>query len=327
MKISIIMPVYNSEKYIEKSIQSVIDQSYEKWELIIINDGSTDNSMEICRKYAAFDVRIKLLSTENGGVSKARNIGLKEVSGEYILFLDSDDTISKDCLKSSIEHIQKVNADICLFGFTIIYTENQKKVICPKETKNITQFAFWEEESGHCFEQSLLHCVGNKLYSFALVKEITFKEEWNYHEDIMFCLEAFNEAQNIVILAESHYFYNCIENSLAHQVRLGRYNAAEVVYRYVRDNVLNENEAKHLSTAINDFLLYNMLGEIKALTKSDLRIKVWKLHVEDIRNGMVSNYDLRGSNIGSIRIRGVVYLLRMKLYLLLYLACLCGMGK
>src|SRR5690606_32725285 len=93
-KISIIIPIYNASAFLEKCIDSVINQSYDNLEIILINDGSTDSSLDICKKYANSDDRIKLINKENGGVSSARNMGLEVVTGDYIGFVDSDDYIS-----------------------------------------------------------------------------------------------------------------------------------------------------------------------------------------------------------------------------------------
>ena len=96
MKFSIIMPVYNTALYLKQSIQSVIEQTYENWELICVNDGSTDDSLEICEHYAKQDSRIKVFSKVNEGVSVARNFGLKKVTGERVIFLDADLYILKN---------------------------------------------------------------------------------------------------------------------------------------------------------------------------------------------------------------------------------------
>lgn len=91
MKISIIVPIYNVEKYLERCILSIIKQTYQNIEIILVNDGSTDSSIEICKKYSKIDSRILLIDKENGGLSDARNVGLQVAKGDYVLFVDSDD--------------------------------------------------------------------------------------------------------------------------------------------------------------------------------------------------------------------------------------------
>ena len=94
-KISIIIPIYNNEKYIEKCIDSVINQTYQNWELILVDDGSTDNSLSLCERYKK-DIRVKIIHQENSGVSVARNNGIKETTGKYITFIDSDDFVDRN---------------------------------------------------------------------------------------------------------------------------------------------------------------------------------------------------------------------------------------
>ena len=101
--ISIIIPVYNIEKYIEKAIVSVVNQTCPDFELLLINDGSTDSSYEICKKWEEKDNRIKVISKENGGVSSARNLGMELAKGEYLFFLDGDDWIREDCFEKLLE--------------------------------------------------------------------------------------------------------------------------------------------------------------------------------------------------------------------------------
>lgn len=103
-KISIIIPVYNSEEFLAECLDSILSQSYQEFEIILINDGSKDNSLKICEKYSANDDRIKLFNTENSGVSAARNLGLKNAEGQLILFFDSDDIMPAETLKNHILH-------------------------------------------------------------------------------------------------------------------------------------------------------------------------------------------------------------------------------
>ena len=103
-KISIVVPVYNGEKYISKCLDSLINQLYKNIEIIIINDGSSDNTEKICNKYKEIDSRIKLISVDNGGVSRARNIGIENATGQFLMFCDSDDYASKDWCKLLLEN-------------------------------------------------------------------------------------------------------------------------------------------------------------------------------------------------------------------------------
>ena len=128
MKFSIIVPVYKVEKYIEKCIKSIINQTYKNFELIIVNDGSPDNSQQIIDKYVKLDKRITSYIKTNGGLSDARNYGLKYVKGDYILFIDSDDYINKDLLKCLNDEIKKNDIDVIRFRYDIINSKGEMGV-------------------------------------------------------------------------------------------------------------------------------------------------------------------------------------------------------
>ena len=112
--ISVIVPIYNVEKYLEKCIESILAQTYTDYELILVNDGSTDGCYEICQKFSKRDVRIKLINKPNGGLSSARNVGIDNSKGDYITFVDSDDYISKYMLQELYRGLCENEADIAM---------------------------------------------------------------------------------------------------------------------------------------------------------------------------------------------------------------------
>ena len=120
-KISVIVPVYNVEKYLERCIKSILYQTYQNLEIILIDDGSTDNSGKICDTYAQIDNRIKVYHGDNVGAGMARNVGLDIATGEYITFIDSDDYIGNMRLADMIKNTIKTGADTCMTGFTKVY--------------------------------------------------------------------------------------------------------------------------------------------------------------------------------------------------------------
>lgn len=115
-KVSIIMPCYNASAYLSEAIESVLSQSYKDWELLIIDDGSTDTSREIAKEYVGIDKRIHLIEQPNSGACRARNNGIEHAKGEYIKFLDADDILDKDCLKIQLEQIQTLQSNQIPFG-------------------------------------------------------------------------------------------------------------------------------------------------------------------------------------------------------------------
>ena len=126
MKISVIIPVYNTEKYLKECVESVLAQTYHNLEILLINDGATDSSPQICESYAKQDARIKLIHKENGGLSDTRNTGIKQCSGDYVLFLDSDDYWDDPKMVEKLaDQMQQYPVDILNFRYKKIYVRYQ----------------------------------------------------------------------------------------------------------------------------------------------------------------------------------------------------------
>ena len=152
--ISVIIPIYNSEKYLSKCISSVLEQTYKDLELILVDDGSTDNSLNICNDFAERDSRIVVVHQKNAGVSAARNNGLKNAKGDFITFVDSDDYVENDWLELLFKAITEKNAEVAVCGIKL--DDKQKIVECNCEMKE--QIILRLQECG------LLYSVVNKLY-------------------------------------------------------------------------------------------------------------------------------------------------------------------
>lgn len=119
--VSVVIPIYNVEEYLERCLDSIINQTYKNIEIILVNDGSTDNSYEICKKYEKNDSRIKIINKKNGGLSEARNYGIEAACGKYITFVDSDDYVEENYVKCLLECIDKYDADISICSYRAIY--------------------------------------------------------------------------------------------------------------------------------------------------------------------------------------------------------------
>ena len=186
-KISIIIPMYNAEKYIARCLESVINQSFNDIEIIIVNDGSTDKSLEICRKYAEVDERIVILNKENNGVSVARNQGMNVATGEYIMFVDSDDWIDESMCQYLYKRISECNADICFsnnikeYGNKIDYIDfgGSKDVINLDEIKEVILSLIEEKDKKIAHRRETFRGPCAKLYKRSIIidNNITFKRE------------------------------------------------------------------------------------------------------------------------------------------------------
>ena len=152
--VSIVLPVYNGEKYLVSAIESVLAQSFEDWELLIIDDGSSDRSPSICDKYAEKDPRIKVFHQPNGGVNTARAKGVDNSAGEYLLFLDADDTFSPDAVDYLLAH----------------YTEEDDLLVCGKETKSLSK----EEYIAHLWTGSIAPALWGKMFKASVYKQMDY---------------------------------------------------------------------------------------------------------------------------------------------------------
>lgn len=169
--ISVIVPIYNAEQYLEKCIDSIINQTYTNFEIILVNDGSTDNSGSICDEYAKKDSRIRVIHKENGGLSSARNVGLDNANGEYVSFVDSDDWIEQDMLETLYNSCEENNAEISCGGRYDVYPKSTIVGLCPKNSECISRIEMIKK----LFASVECDCsVCDKLFKRSLFNEIRF---------------------------------------------------------------------------------------------------------------------------------------------------------
>ena len=214
--VSIIVPVYNSEKSLDRCIQSVQNQSLKDFQLILVNDGSEDRSLEICNQYAIHDSRITVISQKNSGVTSARNTGLNNAAGEYIAFLDSDDYVDNSMYKTMVNVINDKNADIVTCGFihvagneSVRNTYKDEVIDCPK--------ALAYRLVG---EQRMASAVWNNLFRKSIIDEYTLRfNEVSVGEDLLFLMEYLLCCRTAVRMHECYYYY--VENNDSIMHRLG----------------------------------------------------------------------------------------------------------
>jgi len=210
--ISIVMPVYNVEAYIKRSIESVLGQSYENFELIIVDDGSIDGSIDIAEKYQENDSRIKIVRKTNGGLSDARNHGIACVNGDYLIFIDSDDYWDKNLLSSTLSFSEQKDLDLVIFGYHAdLYDSNDKlirRIDTVEQTGVINRLK--PDSVVSIKNVPLLGYAWNKLYRTSLIldNKVIFQKGTSYIEDILFNVRVFEFAKKVGFYNKALYHYS-----------------------------------------------------------------------------------------------------------------------
>ncbi len=203
--ISVIVPVYNVESYLERCIDSIINQTYQNLEIILVDDGSTDKSGEICDIYAQRDIRVKSIHKKNGGAATARNKGLKIAKGAYIGFVDSDDYIDPDMYESLLKYLDK-EIDIVTCGRYLVYPPNtcglKRKILCADKVTKYSKVQAIEELIK---TEIFAYGVNEKLYRKELFNEIKFPCG-RVSEDLPLTYALFNKCRNVVNIGEPKYY-------------------------------------------------------------------------------------------------------------------------
>lgn len=211
-KISVIISVYNTEKYIKRCLNSLVHQTYENLEIIIVDDGSMDSSYKICRQFQKKDCRIKLFHQDNSGQSAARNLGLKKVTGEWISFVDSDDWVEPDFYSVFFDKMRCINADIYVIGSFSVYKNGKKRRVMEIED---SRYSNMEAITLLCENKRMTGFVYDKLFKKKLFDDLYFVEGRTY-EDTEISHRLFSRANQVVSISQYKYNYFQRDDSTVH---------------------------------------------------------------------------------------------------------------
>lgn len=212
-KISVIVPIYNVESYLERCVESILKQTYSNLEILLVNDGSTDKSGELCDQLALRDQRIRVIHKENGGLSDARNRGIDEASSDLIGFIDSDDYIDEDMYETLYRHLRKSNADLSMCGHYDVFHQIPEKQVSEIKTWELSS----EEAIKMVMEAKILSVTAvNKLYKKELFNHLKF-EVGKIAEDAFIMIRLLDQCQKVVATNEKKYYYVHRENSITTQ--------------------------------------------------------------------------------------------------------------
>lgn len=253
--ISIIVPVYNVEKYIERCIESIIGQDFQNWELLLVNDGSTDSSGDLCNIYAAKDKRIKVYHKINGGVSSARNYALDVCSGDYITFLDSDDYLSSNTLSELYSIVKDLKADI--LDFPYLHFAGNKKLEKLVSSDSTYVYDTMDAISNYWFEIPRFESCA-RLYKKELIGSIRFDPNLKVGEDTAFFV-----------------------NYLLRVKRYATTNRGLYMYRFREDSVMNSLSREDIWQ--NDEKLLNCISKTSIVNTSFYVVLLYRVILSKVR--------------------------------------------
>lgn len=272
MEVSVIIPIYNSSSYLEECLKSIAEQTFQSWECILVDDGSTDGSGEICDEWSIKDGRFHSIHQQNGGVSRARNEGLKHAKGDYVIFVDSDDYVAREFVETLFFPVREKRYDMVLSG--MFYFE-KKGEICGTECLTAQNWFFSERVNYLSFlQQPLITSPVAKLYKRSIIVQngLVFNEKMSLGEDRDFNIGYIGYIQHACSLPYIGYFYRRgVTNSLTAQIHVDTF----------RDDIIYWDKLHGLLTDIGDDfqshrLFYFIVDNLWLLLKRKGCIYTWK---------------------------------------------------
>lgn len=241
--VSIVVPIYNTEKYLDRCISSIVNQTYKNLEILLIDDGSPDNCPQMCDEWAKRDGRIRVIHKKNAGLGMARNTGIENATGEYICFFDSDDYVAEELIEKAYTHLKKECADVVLFGFSGVNPAEEETVtVIPTTQKSV----YSQDEVQNVFLPDLLGRntktgeVTNLYMSACMCMisiELLTSTGWRFvserdiiSEDVFFLLGLYKYVKKAVIINEALYYYRENQVSVSHVYRADRYEKIKYFY-------------------------------------------------------------------------------------------------
>lgn len=291
--ISIIVPIYNIDKYVSECVESIMQQTYKSIQIILVDDGSTDKSGEICDKYALLDRRIEVVHQKNLGLVLARKNGMKKATGDYIGFVDGDDYIAPCMYEELLSAIKQHNADFVHSGFIAddkSVIDFKGGIIVLNNRKDREEFIRKYVFNSH---SQITPSIWSKLFKAAFIKECYSKvpNKAQYGEDLInlcFCIE---RCSKFMLLDEAYYYYRHREESITHKIDL---NSIRNVFRYYV-NILNIVEEYECYDELENLLIEegcnDVLNKIKVIASNDFQItKYWYEKPDELQGKRIVIY-------------------------------------
>lgn len=308
--VSIIIPVYNAEKYLHRCVDSILHQTYKNFELILVDDGSKDCSPQICDEYALKDNRVKVIHQNNSGVSAARNAGLDFCSGQFIAFVDADDYIGPKMIHKMMSGFQ-CGADIVISGFVRCHEKQEKAVFvnAPEEfdLQNL-------KENYDTYKIS--NSAWAKLYRRDLLGDIRFNDKVSMGEDLLFNLQYYNNCRNFACVQEADYYYDCTnQNSAMHNFKSEYIACQKLLYSELKK--FKYGKVVFTNDMVDKATLSTFIDYLQCISVQKLPRREKKDYKKEIYNDELFITICKGKYNFSLQKKLAQFLCRHKLYCIL----------
>lgn len=298
--VSIIIPVYNAESYLERCLDSALSQTYSNIEVVCVNDGSRDGSLDILRSFERKDHRIKVIDKKNGGVSAARNDGIKVSQGDYILFIDADDWIDSKTVEISLEYAKKYNAEHVRYTYVREFNDSKRIVYSGKVYSSPKYIERKDFFSNHIIDDFIETYNYNSIWMFLIKKEfltnnnIQFDETTFYAEDFLFAMNIYEKLESVVYLPYAFYHYMNNMNSITTKVSVDhvekKIQNAIKNYSKLKDfcntfNCLNETRKSKIENRVKQEVLIciKTIYSAKELLSKENRMNVMQFAIDECK--------------------------------------------
>lgn len=326
--VTVVVPVYNVEKYLDRCIDSIVNQTYKNLEIILVDDGSPDNCPQMCDGWAKKDNRIKVIHKKNAGAGMARNTGLDNANGDYIFFIDSDDCVSTQIVEKCLLNAEKNNSDVVIFGRCDTFNDGRQisKDIC------IDKGVFQKKDIRNELISAMLNykfgigmSIWSKMYKVQTIKRLNKRfvsERELFSEDVYFGIDLFADIDTVTILKENLYYYLVRDNSLSRQFNINRHQTQndyfyEKTIELARKKKLSNKVLEHIAVRYHMYSIANMKQIILADVNKKEKKKMFHLFFEsDILLSTLTDDILRYENNSS---KIFWKLFRKKRFLICYL--------
>ena len=255
-KITVAVAVYNSDSYLDRTILSILNQTYRNLEVILVDDGSTDNCPAICDKYAEIDPRVKVIHKKNGGLFSSRNVGMEAATGDYLAFMDGDDWIDPDMYENMLSAIHEQDADLAVCRYKWVYQDETVDISTGKgivfEGQEILEKYLEEDEA-----LQIQNAAWNKLYKRSILGDLKFPERW--YEDMFYTIQLLNKPRRSVYLDRAYHNYICDRSTSIMNKGVNKRIFSDLIPNlYDRSEYLRKIGREDLAL-LHDYFLYKRL--------------------------------------------------------------------